>query len=508
MGIESFYALIWPALALGLLCSFGLEALVRPKVSLPWHRPISSLAQHAGLWLAVFCFELAVFQRPWFAAAVSLCFQTILVLVNNAKYHSLGEPFIAQDFEYFLDTIRFPRLYLPFFGIGKATLATIGVIMGVGVGLYLESPLTRTLSIASFLSGISLLIIGISLLFIGGTRKRQPFTWNPESDIQTYGFLGSLLPYALAEKIQPQITPPYALSPPPSKAINALPHLVVIQSESFFDPRSWCASIAPNLLAHLDRLKHSSATYGQLQVPAWGANTVRTEFGFLSGIKAEQIGVHRFNPYRKLASWYPCTLVSLLKQLGYRTICIHPYPATFYRRNTIFPQFGFDQFLDIRSFDAAQKSGPYIGDTALAEKICTELTQSSDSPIFIFAITMENHGPLHWEKPLPHEAEQYCTSLLPEGCDDQLIYLRHLVNADTMAGVLSEHLRSLDKEAWLCWYGDHVPIMPTVYKTFGPPDGKTDYLIWSNKTDGSRSEQKEQQVEDLGKVLLKEMNLL
>jgi hypothetical protein len=77
-----------------------------------------------------------------------------------------------------------------------------------------------------------------------------------------------------------------------------------------------------------------------------------------------------------------------------------------------------------------------------------------------------------------------------------------------MAGMLSEHLRSLDKEAWLCWYGDHVPIMPTVYTTFGPPDGKTDYLIWSNKEQIAKRKKKERQVEELGMILLKKMRLI
>lgn len=31
----------------------------------------------------------------------------------------------------------------------------------------------------------------------------------------------------------------------------------------------------------------------------------------------------------------------------------------------------------------------------------------------------------------------------------------------------------------LCWYGDHVPIMPQVYARWGEPPGVTPWLIWA-----------------------------
>lgn len=508
MPAESFWTAVWWPVIAGLLLSFPIEALVRPGVAPPWRRPLSALAMHCGLWLTVFLFELAVFQRPWFATTVALAFLAILALVNNAKYHSLREPFIAQDFEYFLDTIRFPRLYLPFFGVGKAVLATIAVLSAIALGLYLEPPLTRSIPLAVFLNQIILFVVLTGALLTWSGMVRQPLTWDPIQDIHTLGFLGSILPYLLAERNRPQLAPPFQGLQPIKKRADSLPHLLVVQSESFFDPRLWSSAVRPDLLPSIDALKRAAAFHGHLQVPAWGANTVRTEFAFLSGLCPDHIGVHRFNPYRKLARWYPSTLAGLLRQMGYRTVCIHPYPAEFYGRKAIFPRFGFDQFIDLQSFSDQDKSGPYIGDVALANRICTEMAHSSEQPLFLFTITMENHGPLHWEQPFPGESDCYCTGSLPPGCEDLIIYLRHLENADRMAGMLAQSLQSLDQETWLCWYGDHVPILPGVYNTLGNPDGRTDYLIWSNRPRKADGRQVDQQVEDLGVLLLKEMELI
>ncbi|MDD2467608.1 MAG: LTA synthase family protein, partial [Desulfobulbus sp.] len=393
-------------------------------------------------------------------------------------------------------------------GIGKTILATIAVLFAIALGLYIEPPLTASLPLTDFLSGLGVILVLTGGLLLWGIKKRHPLTWNPIKDIHTLGFLGSMLPYLQAERTKPNLSSALQGIRPPQNRTRPLPHLVVVQSESFFDPRSWCSAIRPDLFPQIDALIHSASAHGHLQVPAWGANTVRTEYAFLAGMRPDQIGVHRFNPYRKLGQWSPVTLAALLRTWGYRTVCLHPYPAEFYGRNKIFPQFGFDQFIDIKSFAPRGKSGPYIGDITLAEMIGAELTQPPGQPVFLFVITMENHGPLHLEKPFPGESTQYCTTPLPQGCDDLIIYLRHLRNADRMAGMLAQSLQSLDQEAWLCWYGDHVPILPEVYKTFGNPTGATDYFLWSNRQEKNAGRYADQQVEQLALLVLREMGFM
>lgn len=257
------------------------------------------------------------------------------------------------------------------------------------------------------------------------------------------------------------------------------PHLVAVQSESFFDPRSWHDGIRRDVLAEFDRLKSEAVLHGALEVPAWGANTVRSEFAFLSGISEATLGVHRFNPYRVAVGTGMATLASHLRGLGYRTICVHPYPASFYARARVYPAMGFDEFIDIEGFRDAARAGPYVGDAAVAGMI-EGILATADKPVFVFAITMENHGPLHLESPGPEDWSAAFDVVPPAGCDDLAVYLRHLCNADHMAGRLREQLELLKRPAWLCWFGDHVPIMAGVYEKLGYPEAHTSYVLWSN----------------------------
>ena len=75
-----------------------------------------------------------------------------------------------------------------------------------------------------------------------------------------------------------------------------LPHIVAVQVNLFFDVRRLLDTVHPRILEHFDRIRTEAQLQGTLRVPAWGANTMRTEFGFLTAIASGELGVHRFNP--------------------------------------------------------------------------------------------------------------------------------------------------------------------------------------------------------------------
>ena len=150
---------------------------------------------------------------------------------------------------------------------------------------------------------------------------------------------------------------------------KARPPVVVVQSESFFDARRIMETPPAGYLKHFDRMSTEARYSGRLRVPAWGANTLRTEFAFLSGIPDEAMGVDRFNPYLGYCAKPVWTIASYLRSIGYRTVCIHPYHKSFFRRDKAYPHLGFDEFIDIASFKESDRIGPYTSDAAVAAKI-------------------------------------------------------------------------------------------------------------------------------------------
>jgi len=471
----------WPALCAALLLSLLLDRLVRPAQTASQRAAAGWLIQ-LGLVMLAFTLLLAVCQRPWFAAALTLAGQLLVVLVNNAKYQALREPFVFTDFGLFSQAIKHPRLYLPFLGVLPAMAGVLAFGLTLYLGLALESSLLADGLLRAFALAVALPLSLAGVLLVIGTRLAAPAALDATADLHRFGLLASLWLYRLAEW-------QHDLHHPEHPARNAagfniapasdtpLPHIVAIQSESFFDVRRLHPAIRAELLTHFDAACQQAAAHGRLSVPAWGANTMRTEFAFLSGLSDEQLGVDRFNPYRRFAHHPWPTLASELRAAGYRTVCVHPHPASFFARDRVYPQLGFDEFIDIRAFPGAPKCGPYISDAAVTAKIRALLADATQ-PTFLFVITMENHGPLHLEQVSAADSDRLYQAPPPVGFDDLTVYLRHLHNADRMIGDLVTLLEDADDDAVLCFYGDHVPSMPQVYAASGFEDGRSDYLIW------------------------------
>lgn len=502
MGLEPL-VLVWSgALIAGAAVSLLLEQLLLPKVP-RWWRPLGAWLLHLGLWVPCQSALALALGRPWLGLVLSLVGLMTLVVVSNAKYRSLREPFTVHDFEYFTDAMRHPRLYLPFL---RASLPVVFACLVVLAGLWAcysyEPNLYRvhpTIDIFLF-AAWPLLLAGLALWL--GHRAGTPVSYSATGDLATLGLLPCLWRYAQELRRPVTVKSPYAAVPPISAHPGTLPNLVVVQSESFFDPRGLFPGIRPEVLREFDAIRQEALCHGRLDVPAWGANTIRTEFSFLFGLGPEAQGVHQFQPYRKLARSGLPQLVSLLREAGYRTLCIHPYPGSFYGRDTLFPLLGFDEFLDIRAFNTGDRAGPYIGDAAVTEKIAALLKDRKDQPLFVFAITMENHGPLHLERATPEEEAGFYEHSPPPGCADLTVYLRHLRNADAMIGTLRENLIASDRPGYLCWYGDHVPIMSKVYARLGEPEARTDYLLWCSRPSGKQVMQKDRSADELGPALL------
>ncbi|MCO1619294.1 LTA synthase family protein [Pseudomonas putida] len=469
-----------PVALIGLGLTVAVERLLVPRPAL--RRPADCWLLHAGLWCVAFGLLYALTARPLFSGVNVLLLWLLIVLVSNAKYHSLREPFVCADFEYFSDAVKFPRLYLPFFGFGKAALLAVGFLVYLWAGLSFEVPGAR-------LEALLPLALGLGLLRLGHRSVKPSF--DAERDVRGWGLAASLWRYFWAARApvdRDGLGSPFAggavpaSSQPPAAQAEALPDLVSVQSESFFDVRELWPGVRPQVLDQYDLLASQALARGKLQVAAWGANTVRTEFAYLTGIPADRLGVHRFNPYRVLARQGLPSIAARLKAQGYRTICIHPYDGGFYGRNKVLPALGFDEFIDVKAFNASQKAGPFIGDCAVADKIRALLQgPGRTQPLFIHAVTMENHGPLHLENVAAHELPTWFDRPLQPGMKDLAPYLRHIGNADRMLGMLRETLMAQPNEALLCFFGDHVPILPEVYQAVGAPAGDTDYLVWSNR---------------------------
>ncbi|MFC6741557.1 LTA synthase family protein [Methylobacterium tardum] len=227
----------------------------------------------------------------------------------------------------------------------------------------------------------------------------------------------------------------------------------MVQLESFIDPERLGGATLPAM----ELFRTRAAQYGRLQVPAHGAYTMRSEHAVLTGRPSESLGFGRYDPYTSRSGDEPTSLARLARARGYATLFLHPFHRDFFRRAKIMEAFGFADLVMGEAFAEAPRVGPYVGDVALGERLLAEV-RARPTPLFLFCVTMENHGP--W-KP----------GRLPGLDDPQAQYLHHVANTGRMVEALVAGLDALARERrqtmTLCVFGDHAPSLPTCKPGFG-----------------------------------------
>jgi len=254
--------------------------------------------------------------------------------------------------------------------------------------------------------------------------------------------------------------------------------VLLVQCESFCDARRLHGAIPQDLLPQFESCLRTSVRWGQFAVPSWGANTVRTEAAVLTGLDEERLGLDRFNPYHAMARIAVPSIASRLRALGYRTVCLHPFDRTFYKRDRVMPLLGFDEFIGEEAFVGLPLANGYVSDTDVA-RVVEDLLKCYGPRTFIFVITMENHGP--WpDRMAPDPPIDEAISKFPS--EERAAfgaYLRGLRSADAMIGRLVEILDRVPGEAGtLTFYGDHLPSFPKTLEGLPLPTGDSDYFIW------------------------------
>ncbi|WP_051621824.1 LTA synthase family protein [Ruminobacter sp. RM87] len=497
----------------GVLCAavcFMGEFLVKPGIH---HKMfgIRLLLIHLSIFYFLYGLMLLFTGRIVFSAAVTVLVYFILIVINNAKYLSLREPLVFSDYDYFTDAFRFPRLYFPFLGVtgilGIIVAAAI-IILGFCIDSSYVDRFGDPVAAATIIGGEFLCLL---ILFLLRDIKKQN-TFCIRTDIDNMGFAVFLWSYFLAYLDKPQVKSPFEMSGEENEKLErnnraddsdiaVQPNLIAIQSESFFDPRKWNPNIREDILKDFDEICGESESFGKMEVPAWGANTIRTEFSFLTGISPEDMKGHRFSPYQISSTGWPvASFVNMLKRKGYHTVCIHPYYSGFYHRDVIFRKWEFDEFLDITSFGDAERFGPYVADSAIANKLmelCDEW--NGRQPLFVFMITMENHGPLNLESITEPECQKYFKEPVSfHDYKDLAVYLRHLANENSMLKTLKDNFEKKNYPVSMVFYGDHVPILPKAYELMGEPEGRVPYFIWNSSSShkGERVDSIEQKKTD------------
>ena len=221
---------------------------------------------------------------------------------------------------------------------------------------------------------------------------------------------------------------------------------------------------------------------GYLTVPVVGAGTANTECEVLTGMSTRLFGPGEY-PYETcLMDQTAESTAYILKDLGYGTHAIHNHRATFYSRNQVYANLGFDDFTALEYMPQASMTPKnWAKDSILTSQILKALDATENQTDFVFTVSVQGHG----KYPVSQVLEDPAITVVDCPDEDYRYAMEYYVNQiremDLFVGNLVNTLAKREEKTVLVLYGDHLPalnlraedmVSSTLYRT--------EYVIWDN----------------------------
>ena len=280
-----------------------------------------------------------------------------------------------------------------------------------------------------------------------------------------------------------------------------LPNIIVIMDEAFSD-----LAVIGDLQTNEDYMPfmhkmqqgQKNTITGYAQVSVCGGNTANSEFEFLTG------DTMAFLPsgsiaYQQYVKQDTPSLASYLKGLGYATYAQHPYYASGWDRERVYPLLGFEHMDFIDDYTNVSYVRKYISDASDMQHIIeTYEKKEAGKPAFIFNVTMQNHGGYTDVYPnFENDIQaQYNSDALNQ-------YLSLIRKTDAALEDLVSYFSKADEKTVIVFFGDHQPsdaVANQIEMASGVDPSymnseqqkkryQVPYLVWANYDIGEASDQ-------------------
>ena len=235
-----------------------------------------------------------------------------------------------------------------------------------------------------------------------------------------------------------------------------LPNIIVIMDEAFSD-----LAVVGDLETNEDYMPfmhkmqqgadHTITGYAQVSV--CGGNTANSEFEFLTGNTMSFLPSGSI-PYQQYITKDTPSLASYLASLGYETYAQHPYYASGWNREKVYPLLGFEHLNFIDDYANKTYVRKYVSDDADMQHIIDTYENKEDGkPAFIFNVTMQNHG--GYTDAFSNLSEDvHATNYNSEVLDRYLSLIRL---TDQSLEKLVDYFSNVDEKTVIVFFGDHQP---------------------------------------------------
>lgn len=443
--------------------------------------------------IILFTISMALLVKKRIATIITISSVWIILGIVNFVVRMFREtPFSFTDIRLLGSVKDIIDNYLNPFSI-ILIIVTLCLVILVIVGLYIKLP--KYAEKISYIRGIVCISI-IFILMIGSINFGIGKGWISEKfpnmtlAYQQYGFsycfansivnVGVKKPNTYSEESLEEIVNRIQNEEIDNDDVKT-PNIIFLQLESFFDVNKMKdLQFSEDPIPNFNSLKDKYPS-GFLSVNNVGYGTANTEFEIMTGMNLEDFGAGEF-PYKTVLMDQTCESMSfILRDYGYSTHAIHNNIATFYARNEVFRNLGFDSFTSIEYMHPTEFTPlNWSKDIVLKDEIMKAL-QSTEETDYLYCISVQGHGSYPTEKILDNPKINV-SGLEDESRLNQFEYYVNQINEmDDFIGQLVDELSNFNEDTVLVIYGDHLPSLAIDEAEIKNGNlYQTEYVIWSN----------------------------
>lgn len=289
------------------------------------------------------------------------------------------------------------------------------------------------------------------------------------------------------------------------------PNVIFIQIESFLDPNRIKEIEVINDPIPTIRQLLSDYTSGLVQVPTFGAQTVRSEFEALTGMSTDYLPAYSIPNNNVLQKGAVESLAQIFNNSGYTSSLVHNFTGGFYDRDIVYRNFGFDYFVSKEYMDMPENYGvSNYPEDVLNMDTMKEVLGNASTPQFIYNVTVESHG--SYSTDYEYDTLDFTGYDLTETEKCQLQdFFDKLKGVDEYIKQLIEYVNTLERPTVIAMFSDHLPSMEVINRSDSSIEGGDRYLteaiVYDNLTDTHEKENIDLELYQFGSYVIDRYNL-
>lgn len=484
---------------------------------------VANAGQYYLTWGIIFCamsLVAAVTWKVFFTVGATFSLLSILTFINSQKLAVRDAPFLPDDLR-MAGNLGQVASYADQDAIARLAAGVVFVLVGtILMEIFVKRafgrdpkklPWWERHALVPRVTYTMVALAGLAVLTtpllkqkpVGWVQGMELTQWNQTVNYENngiiIGFVNNLgrmeipQPEGYSEETMHEIAERYEVKKAEDTTVRkplteVADRVIVILDETFYDPAlltKYYPHSGGDVLPNLHKLFQNYPS-GYMYSPEYGGNTANVEFEVQTGLSNYW---SRTIPYVTAVTKTAgiTSVASIARSLGYETTAIHSYDGSMYKRNLVYPIFGYNDFIsqsEMRHDD--KEPGPEnnmnLNDRAIFNEVLDVLAEGPEHQM-INVVTMQNHAP-YWLAEYPkHEF------MIIDATEKNYYSINNnyqsLHEGDKYIAEFLAKLEKSDKKTVVLWFGDHAA---GLFEKYTESDDKNDrdtihltpYFIWTN----------------------------